>query len=101
MNHRQQTLEELALHDAVISSIHLSWEADRCDLVVWPVGRGSHVLSFEGFTNIQLPKREPWGRSASINSARQAQAGLYEIELQSGDVLSIEAPYWSWREEPK
>jgi hypothetical protein len=51
----------LPLHDAVLVAIHISWEAARCDLHLHSVGLPSHLLVFEGFTNIELPRRESWG----------------------------------------
>lgn len=93
------TFGDLPLHDAVLSAIHISWEADRCDLRVQPVGTRSHVLVFEGFTALEFPKQAPWGPSSSINVVRESQRGCFEIELQSGDVLRVQAPHWSYSEE--
>ena len=89
---------DLPLHDAVLSALHIVWETARCDLRLHPVGRDPHSLVFEGFTNIELPRRERWGRSASINSAKQLAQNLFEIELQSGDILRIEALRWTYAE---
>jgi hypothetical protein len=90
---------DLPLHDAILAAIHISWEADRCDLRVQPVGAPSHVLVFEGFTALEFPKQQPWGPSSSINAVREPQPGCFEIELQSGDVLRVQAPHWSYRTE--
>ena len=89
---------ELPLHDAVLTAVHINWDAARCDLKLRPVGSKPHSLVFEGFVNVELPRRESWGRSASINSAKQLGPSLFEIELQSGDVLRIEAPRWTYVE---
>ena len=93
------TFGDLPLHDALLSAIHISWEADRCDLKVHPVGATSHVLVFEGFTALDFPKQEPWGPSSSINVVREPQQGCYEIEMQSGDILRVQAPHWCYRAE--
>jgi len=89
----------LPLHDAVLIATHVSWEAARCDFRVLPVGGNPHWLVFEGFTKIELPRNEPWGPSNSINGVRQLEPTSFEIELQSGDVLQINATHWSYREE--
>ena|SRR5437667_12871034 len=89
----------LSLHDACLSSAHISWEAARCSLRVYPVGLDAHWLDFEGFTLLELPRQEPWGPSVSINTVREPKPGCFEIELQSGDVLRIAAVSWSYRAE--
>ena len=93
------TFGDLPLHDAVLSAIHISWESNRCDLRVQPVGTTSHVLVFEGFTALEFPKQEHWEPSPSIYVVREPQRGCFEIELQSGDVLRVQAPHWNYREE--
>lgn len=89
--------DDLPVHDAVLSSLHVSYEAARCEVVLYPVGQPRHALVFEGFVALNLPRREPWGPSSSINVARQVQDQLFELELCSGDVLSFEATVWSYR----
>jgi len=91
--------EALPVHDAVLSAIYISWEADRCDLRMHPVGTTAHLLVFEGFSALEFPKQEPWGPSSSINTLREPEQGKFEIELQSGDVLRVRALRWSYRPE--
>lgn len=93
------SFDTLPLHDAVLAAINISWEAARCDLRFRPVGLPSHLLVFEDFTNVELPRRESWGPSASVNTVLQRESGVFEIELQSGDILRIEARHWSFRPE--
>ena len=93
------TFNSLPLHDAVLAQIYISWEAARCDLHLCPVGLESHLLVFEGFTNIELPRRENWGPSSSILALAQPHRGLFEIELQSGDTIRVEASHWVFRPE--
>src|SRR4051812_16000640 len=89
----------LPLHDAVLAAAHVSWEAARCDLRVYPLGIHAHWLVFEGFTALEFPRHAPWGPSVSINCVREPQPGTFEIELQSGDVLRIAAACWSYHPE--
>jgi hypothetical protein len=91
------TFNSLPLHDAVLASIHISWEAAWCELRLRPVGLPSHLLLFEGFTNIELPRRESWGPSSSIHALAKPHEGLFEIELQSGDTVRIEASHFAFR----
>lgn len=87
----------LPIHDAVLTAIYISWDAARCDLLLHPVGLPPHLLVFEDFTNIELPRRESWGPSSSVNASVQPRKGLFEIELQSGDTIRVEAPHWAFR----
>lgn len=93
------TFDTLPLHDASLEAIYISWEAARCDLRLRPVGLPSHLLVFEGFTNIDLPRRESWGPSSSVNTLAQPREGLFEIELQSGDKIRVQASHWAFRPE--
>lgn len=90
---------ELPLHDAALAAIHISWEASRCDFRIYPVGDDAHWLVFEGFTKLDFPKNEAWGPSDSINTLRELEPGLFEIELQSGDLLRISALQWKYHGE--
>jgi len=38
-----------------------------------------------------MPRAQPWGRSASIHSATERIKGRYEIAMQSGDLIKIDA----------
>lgn len=92
------TFNALQLHDATLSAIYVSWEAARCDIRLFPVGMPPHLLVFEGFTNIELPRRESWGPSSSVNAVKETD-GQFKIELQSGDTIRVEAPLWAFRQE--
>ena len=89
----------LPVHDSTLTAVHISWEAARCDLRLYPVGGQPHLLVFEGFTSLTFPRQEPWGPSQSVNSLREPQPGTFEIEIQSGDVLKISAQHWTYRVE--
>lgn len=89
----------LSIHDATLLAIYVSWEAARCDIRLLPVGLPPHLLVFEGFTNIELPRRESWGPSSSVNKSVEQEGGKFEIELQSGDTIRIEAAHWAFRPE--
>ena len=86
----------LPIHDATLSAICINWEAARCEIRLLPVGMAPQLLVFEGFTNIALPRRETWGPSSSVNTAMQQKDGQFEIELQSGDTICIEASHWAF-----
>jgi hypothetical protein len=89
----------LPLHDALLAFVDISWEAARCELRLHPISMPTHRLRFEGFTHLEFPRRESWGPSSSVNTLAQPQEGLFEIELQSGDIIRIEAPHWHFSAE--
>lgn len=91
------SFDSLPLHDATLAAAHISWEAARCDLRLHPTNLSEHWLIFEGFSSLEFPKNEPWGPSASINRVDEPKPGIFEIELQSGDVLRIVAKHWTFR----
>lgn len=91
------TFSALPLHDATLLAICICWDAARCDISLRPVGMPPHLLVFEGFKNIELPRREEWGPSSSVNSVSERD-GLFEIEMQSGDTIRVEAYHWAFRQ---
>jgi hypothetical protein len=93
------SFDDLPLHDGLLAAIHISFEAGRCDLRIHLPELGSHYLVFEGFSNLEFPRHQPWGPSSSINTVREPMKNIYEIELQSGDVLRISAQIWRFYKE--
>jgi hypothetical protein len=84
-------IKGLELHDATLVSVDFAWGIGVCNLWLEHGQQGSCVLTFAGVSNITLPRLQPWGRSSSINSARKIEDNRYEIEMQSGDLLTIDA----------
>ena len=83
--------ENFDLHDATLKSITFDWAAATCNFLIHPVGRAPAELIFEGVSNLNIPHMQPWGPSRSINSANQSEPGKYEIEMESGDTITISA----------
>lgn len=85
------------LHDAVIEEVRLDYGAGTA-LVVFRTAAGRVRLAADGVLLVNAPRREPWGSggAASVNGVRgprpiDSNAMRIEMELQSGDVLEIEA----------
>lgn len=94
-------ISTLDLHDATLRRIDLDWERGLCELhlSVWSDEAGTsvaRVLSFHKTTNIHIPRQDPWGPSVSINLASQSNTD-FQIEMQSGDVISISAEAFVYR----
>lgn len=90
------TFAELPLHDATLDGIYFAWAEGRCTLELATVELGERVLVFSGVTEVQIPKEQPWGPSVSINAVREPSPNRFEIELQSGDVLQVQAGGWAF-----
>lgn len=78
-------------HDATLLGVYLSWEEGRCALTVSTTYDGDGELIFDNVRGILIPRRHPWGASISINTFTHCGPNQFEIELQSGDVIKIEA----------
>ncbi|MEH6816951.1 hypothetical protein HHE92_19330 [Pseudoalteromonas arctica] len=88
--------EELQLHDATINCITYLWEAKALSVIGECFSReGGKVvgftLTFDSVTGVSIPHIEEWGPSSCINSANFKPPLHHYIEMQSGDVIAIEA----------
>ena len=78
------------LHDATLVGIDFAWQSGECTVSI----RGHSArwaLTFAAVSNLALPRELPWGPSQSINAMVETSKGRFEIEMQSGDVLRIDA----------
>lgn len=83
------------LHDAVLESVAVEWEAAEAVIVVTRVPGGPLRLRARGLRRFVLSHEEVWGPSVYINqvTAEIDERGLVvlEIEMQSGDTVSVVA----------
>ncbi len=83
------------LHDATLRRIELDWAARR--VVIDAVADTGEVrIVANKVRRLSCPREDPWGPSASILRLRQQtlsgeSPARLEIEMQSGDVISIDA----------
>lgn len=87
-------LDSLPLHDATLREVRFAWAEGLCTLHVQTSCHGAQELVFSGVTELHLPRQQPWGPSVSINAARECGSNKFEVELQSGDVLRLQAASW-------
>ena len=80
-----------SLHDATLRSVLLNWKEGRCSFNLSTAEAPECSLEFSGVSQLAIPRELPWGPSVSVNGFTCLGTGVYELELQSGDVLSIEA----------
>ena len=82
------------LHDATLTTIRFDWKSKQCEFQFdgGSALPGTIVLSFSGVTELTIPSSMPWGPSVSVLSAKETAPGRFEIEMQSGDTISVVAP---------
>lgn len=86
------------LHDSTLESLELSWSSGEV-FVHLQTGDARHprrVLVASEVRRVECSRLMPWGPSASINEVRgptrlDAVTTALEIEMQSGDLIRIEA----------
>ena len=88
--------EKLPLHDAVLRTVQVDWAARSCVLTLDTSEADNCQLIFNGITELAIPRHEPWGPSVSINSLACRGPTRFTIEMQSGDVLGIDAAIWQF-----
>ncbi len=84
------------LHDGTLIGLRFDWDQGRAALIVRTASSPNVKIVASGVRSVTIPRREPWGPSASINEVRRPAAGSgdvprLEVEMQSGDVIVIEA----------
>lgn len=88
--------EAVDLHDATLTVVRVDWADGTCGIEVQHGVIKRCILSFTGLSHLTLPRKQDWGPSISINSFRALGNGQYEIAMQSGDVIRIEAANMTW-----
>ena len=84
-------IDTLPLHDATLKAVEFDWAASTCTVYLATSALSNCALIFAEVSEVALPKKQPWGPSSSVNTATARDAGIYEIEMQSGDILRIAA----------
>ena len=78
------------LHDATLVDIEVDWEDGTCLLNFRTQERPNCALLFSGFSNIAVPRQLSWGMSSSVLAVKNTN-NVYEVEMQSGDTIRVEA----------
>lgn len=90
------------LHDATLESMELRWSSGEAVLRIRtsnPTPR-QRVVVASAVRRLGCDRQMPWGFSVSINEVRGptavgADSFVLELEMQSGDLLRIEAAAFS------
>jgi hypothetical protein len=82
------------LHDATLEKVSIDWATGQAEVRL-KTAAGPRFLRAFGTTGLVCPRRHPWGPSESVNEVRGPRKLedrlTLEIEMQSGDVIEIEA----------
>jgi hypothetical protein len=93
------------LHDATLLSVVLAWSSGTATLHVRPVSdtTGNCTIVATDLAAFECSRRLPWGHSVSILEARHGASAsgeaVLEIEMQSGDRLTMVAGRIEFRDE--
>lgn len=84
------------MHDWTLVFIQVDWQNAFVSLHFRNSESDQALLEAKGFTDIHIPKKDEWGESVSVNEVSDIEllpSGQQRltIEMQSGDVLSLEA----------
>jgi len=93
------------LHDATLESMELRWSSGEVVLRI-RTGAPTHPrreVVASAVRRLSCDRQMPWGFSVSINEVRGPvaagdDASVLEIEMQSGDLIRIEAIAFSLRD---
>ena len=77
-------------HDATLLTIMIEWAEGRVTVQL-QTSEGICALYFSGVRSIAIPRRQEWGPSSSILKFKESAPGVWNLAVQSGDTLEIEA----------
>ncbi|MGA9869373.1 MAG: hypothetical protein WBQ75_23305 [Acetobacteraceae bacterium] len=88
------------LHDATLLAIEVNWASRSARITFRQHPNRKVHLTASGARSVVVPHDAPWGPSVSVNEVRQAGTpagdGSLEIEMQSGDVIRVDAEGFTW-----
>lgn len=89
------------LHDATLEAVELQWSSGEVVLRIRM--QPLRVIVASGVRRLGCDREIPWDMSASINAVRGPVAtsdgeAVLEIEMQSGDLIRIEAATFNLRD---
>jgi hypothetical protein len=83
------------MHEWVLLSIAFEWKPGRLTFCFDTYLAGIVSLVAEGVVDLHVPRMNPWGPSVHVNEVRERATAerrrTLEIEMQSGDVITVTA----------
>ena len=91
-----KAISERAMHDWILERVQIAWGEGKVVLELVDTGSAARTIEFTGVTHFEMPRTHPWGPSESINRVRgmvttPSLGDSVEIEMQSGDIITINA----------
>lgn len=83
-------------HDWTLAELHFDWCQATITVMLNGPMSARQVLTAIDASLLEVPRENPWGKSVSINAIRlegmpDKDVQALEIEMQSGDVIRINA----------
>ena len=99
-----EKFEDLPLHDAVVKDFCFLWKQSIVEIHLsvfktFKERAKPHLLKFCDIRGFYCPQKCEWGMSECVNS-NAFKDGFYEIQMQSGDVVKVEAGNFELTEIP-
>ncbi len=92
------------LHDATLLAIEVDRARKSAEITFRQHPDRKVHLTASGARSVVIPHEAPWGPGISVNEGRQISAaegqGSLEIEMQSGDVIRVDAEGFVWSRLP-
>jgi hypothetical protein len=84
------------MHEWVLLTIAFDWKSGRVAFSFDTDQAGIVSLVAEGVVDLHVPQMKPWGPSVHVNQVRESDPGArqwheLEIEMQSGDIITVKA----------
>jgi hypothetical protein len=88
------------MHDWTLQSIHVDWISGIAKIELKDSTSMIRTIEVKDLMNVTIPRRNPWGESVSVNEAIHSvedvtKEHLLTIEMQSGDLIKVEAGFIS------
>jgi hypothetical protein len=90
------TIDAMRLHDMTLEEIDFRWDAGSAAIRFRRHEPPCRLLTFTGVTSLKVSREFPWGPSRSVNSIRTSSESGFEIQMQSGDMISVAATGWTF-----
>jgi len=85
--------DDINLDDATLQKVELSWSEKNFEIsgLIFGAHSSKFKLGFRSVVEINIPHKEEWGSSNSIYELSASGKNEFEIQIQPGDTICVEA----------